>query len=989
METLETIENNVSILANHYRKYLHTISRFKNSLIQALESSGKLMQIHLWRSSSSPRAEMGIIASLTADIRTRVQHVSCYYALQFLHMNFRHLDILALGITSGTALTDVYRQFIMNVGRDFRTLTKAYLETLLDIYLPASNREDFIICSVGTRADQDDIDLGIITADGAEDEDMNRALQKITQHMLVYATPLHLHLSEHVGKQLYTTTIPEYTQLFEKQIQDFVIISELLNATKIIGGDALFERFQEEVIARFFYHPSRDIKYHEGFLRGILGDARALLVSPLGTDTISPKDDAIRIIKSIITAKKAIHGVQQVNAWEIIDALKQKEPHLASEYEQLFRATSFLEMFKFLLQLFIAQEETFRLDEVDKNQLALIAQKMGYKPIGTISAWDQLIIDYYRHVGEVRKLCDFLLEDATQHLSSVSLFVKMLRAAGPLEAGGGPKASLAQELIQTARFFTGVRYWEDVLNLLQSDTHLLNTFIDGFEKLEEETKADVIRAYMTWAQHSPITIMRLITIMGKKQENVIGDTVSRLMSLAFLQELEQLPYITERLCKIYSHYPQFIHEFLQILSEPHYEYLYRILARPVIDERFEQYQVQLKDLCEIHQWSSRYFLRFFSRVISHHPEHLNSLTSSSQLSEIAAGLLAMVDVLPGHTEKKRVLGDYYDLEFLRIGIGSMRGADLGTTNREFTEFCDNYMRKLFDVCSEEVGQESTAVLPSTDTFAIFAAGGHAREQAYDDDYDLIAIVDTEDRELIGYATRIITRMNREILKRGLLPHYRLGEILGGFVSPLSQIIDYLSSDDEESFIDLSQLLGARMIVGSSIMKSIFNEKILDRFVFSDKAFYINGMIHEIHGRQNVVEQCATESCNLKETRGGLRDIEAVALMLKAYLGIYAPLSQDFFPEISNRVPEVADELDVLNRSMYYLRTIRDLYRITVAVEDSILPDYLERVAPIFRESGRTQWGSSEQIMEQVQSTLRDSTGACDRVIDFLQSQIQQ
>ena len=50
-----------------------------------------------------------------------------------------------------------------------------------------------------------------------------------------------------------------------------------------------------------------------------------------------------------------------------------------------------------------------------------------------------------------------------------------------------------------------------------------------------------------------------------------------------------------------------------------------------------------------------------------------------------------------------------------------------------------------------------------------------------------------------------------------------------------------------------------------------------------------------HQSQNVYNE--EEVCNLKETRGGLRDIEAIALMLKAYFCITAPISHLFFREI--------------------------------------------------------------------------------------------
>jgi len=198
MNPFEILEKRVSSLGNHHQKYIHTIYRFKDSLIHSLESSGKMMQVHLWRSSFSPAEEMNTIASLSDDPRTKVQHLSCYYALQFLHMNFRNLDILELGITSGTSFSEDYYNFMIQVGEDFRELTRVYLENLINIYLAPENRPEFFVCSVGTRADQDDIDIGVITADNSDVANLNNAFQKITQHMLVYATPLQMYLSEQV-----------------------------------------------------------------------------------------------------------------------------------------------------------------------------------------------------------------------------------------------------------------------------------------------------------------------------------------------------------------------------------------------------------------------------------------------------------------------------------------------------------------------------------------------------------------------------------------------------------------------------------------------------------------------------------------------------------------------------------------------------------------------------------------------------------------------
>ena len=982
----DLLEKRVAHLGNHHQKYIHTILQHKDTLVAALESSGKIMQVHLWRSSFSPGNEMQIIARLSSDETTKVQHLSCYYALQFLHMNFRNLDILELDIASGGSLPDDYYNFMMQVGKDFRYLTTAYLENLIDVYIGPSERPEFFICSVGTRADQDDIDIGVVTADGSNTDSLNQAFLKITQNMLVFATPLHMYLSEHIGKKIYTTTFSEYKHLLNRQIQDVVIISELLNAKFILGNNDLFSRFQNEVISKYFYHKDRDIRFHEGFLRGILGEARALLIKPLGADAISPKEDVLRILKFILYAKKSILNIDEVNAWDIMNTLIRKEPRLSTHYQLLFKATSFLETFKFLLQMFVIQEDTFRLDEIDGAQLSVIADRMGYQSIGTVGAWDQLIIDYYRYVKEARKISDLLIDSISVHLSKISRFVGLM-SGRRTELTENYTGSLPVDFVHEARFFKGTKYWDDLLTILAEDKNILEAFVSGFEKLPEPQQEKVIKRYVEWAYFSPLTMLRFITIFTKNQWNDPGTTIAEKVNLTFLKYIGDLPYIAERFCLIYSYYPQYIHEYLQFFPEAHYEYLDHVLTKTIHDDRLKPFHDQLKDLSKIHQWSSQYFHRFLYRVIYTHPEYLKSLTNRNQLYKISSGLLAMVDRSPNIKQKKKFLADYYDLEFLRVGIGTMHGIELSVTNQEYSDFCDHYMKKLFDICTKEIDRDSKAEIPGSDTFAILFAGGRARGKAYDDDYDLIALVDTDDETVIKHATRVMAKMNREILKRGVLPHYRLGEILNGYVSPISKITTYLQSDGHEAFIDLSQLLGARMIIGSEVMRSVLYEKILYPFIFSNKSDYIRRMIDEVRNRQETAKNSEHTDWNVKETRGGLRDIEAVALMLKAYLGTEIPIMMDFFKDVRHFLPELDGHIDVITQSIYQLLTFRDLYWITVASEDSFHPDYLYRLARVFRQYGHPEWGETAPIIEALSQSLEASAKSCDAIISFLQSHI--
>jgi hypothetical protein len=978
MERLDLLQRRVAVLGNHYQKYLRIIELHKNLLIESLESSGKLMQVHLWQSSPSPLQEMKIVAGLSQDIKTRVQLISCYYVLQYLHMHFRNLDVLGLNLASNESQSQAYHNFMMRIGSDFRLLTKAYIENLLDIYLSKKNRPEFCICSVGTRADQDDIDIGIFTEEIPDLTEFTRAIRNINQNMLVFATPLHFYLSEHVGKEPYSSTIQEYDELLSKKIQDVVIISELLNARLITGSAKFFSKFKKRILSRYYYHPNENNLYHEGYLRGILGELRAMLLNQPQTDSVAPKYDSIRILKSFLYAKKAILNIKEVNAWEILDRLKHKEPNLKADYDLLNKAISFLELFKFMLQLFVIQEERFRIDELNKSQLTAIARRMGYKPIGMVSEWDQVLIDYYRYVREVRRICSVHLDNIAKHMTDISIFRQ-------LKIQEKKADNIHFRLIHRAKFFEGAKFWEDLIQILEEDEELIEIFLKDFEKLSSHGQKIVIGSYINWAQYSIITLTRFITIFGRYQESVLGYTFFFKLNQAYLIYIEKMPKTIEWLCLIFSHYPNFIHQYFQILPISHFTIINRILDKPVIVDHLKEKHIHLRELAYLHQRSSRYFHRFFYRIIFNHPEYLQALTDPSETYKVSSGLLAMVDMTNEPRRRKEIIGNYYDFEFLRIGIGTLKGVDLFTTNMQFTEFCDKYLSKLFDICSDEIAAEHTAQMPNTDTIAILAAGGHARGQAYEDDYDLIALADTENEEVIKYATRIISRMNRNILERGLLPHYRMGEVLNGFVNSIAKVVEYLDSEDDNTFIDLSQLLGARMIIGSDKMKDVINKKILKPLIYHKKEFYIKRMVQEVQDRHKNDDGCG-DRCNIKEAKGGIRDIEAVALMIKVYNGSHRSIDQRFFKHNIKKFPNLKNELLTLHDTAYFLRAVRNFYRITEAAEDDIQRDQLSNISElVYKNSIKRKL--SKNLFKDINSSLQSSASAIDKIIRYLEKQV--
>jgi len=89
---------------------------------------------------------------------------------------------------------------------------------------------------------------------------------------------------------------------------------------------------------------------------------------------ICPKDDSLRMIKAALYAAKTIHQLRQVNAWAICETLETRDPRRKGLYQDLKDSLTLLEIFRYLYQLMIAQEEEINLDNPHiRDNLGLIA----------------------------------------------------------------------------------------------------------------------------------------------------------------------------------------------------------------------------------------------------------------------------------------------------------------------------------------------------------------------------------------------------------------------------------------------------------------------------------------------------------------------------------------------------------------------------------------------------------------------------------------
>lgn len=978
-QTYTRLKERVKQLGNHHQKYLRTIDRYLDALIGRLEDAGKMEEVHLWKGSPRLEAEMDVVISVGNSLDEKLAYLACYYSLQMLHLNLRSIDVLMLNVTATADRTQNYKQFMLLTGAEFRNLTAAYMRKVLDLISPAVPLPEFTLLSVGSLAHQDDIDVGVIDDGSPGRQTLNVIIGKLRREMFKWATELHFYLSEHLGTQFYTASIPEYKMLLEAAIQDFVIISEMLNATPILGSQRLFDQFEQEIIYRYHYHSYRDAKFHEGYLRGILGEIRSLLLRQVTENKLTPKDDALRMVSSLILAGKTIFQIYRGNRWEVLEMLARKDSARREVYRELEEVLTFLEILRHLYQLFVGLEEDIYLDDQGTiEQMELVARVMGYQNVGAISAWDHLLIHYYEHVDKAKRITARLIADVTDHLKAISKFSIMTKSAWYPAPYRSYPGNLAIDFLRESNFFRGARFWDDILESLEAEgSHVLENFIDDLQQLRVRHQYFVISRYARAARNAIYAMISFLIVLSRNKHKLQIAQLCDAFNQEFLTNLASCEDCVMRLTRVFHQYPQVINTYLTTLKPALQRQFAALLDRELWEPEQQKSKQLLVRLCEIHCNTSHYFKRFFMRVVSQYPIYIQYLADPATLAQISKGMVGRIDSLDSFEAKKKQLGDYHDLELMRLGLEVLQGAEIEKIDAEFIEFSDFYLEVLFDICKQAADEKLGREISLRDLMAIYAAGGYAREQAFDDDFDLIILLNEKDDPLREHCNRIVRMMNNEIVKRGIMPHYRFADHFGHYVTLVDDLDEYFSKEKRETFIDKSQVLGARMIVGSRKFRREFEQRIIQPHIFDKYEQYRSDMITEMRSRQ---QDRRNNPLNIKECQGGLRDIEVLLLIYKARYRLAEPINRKLMKTICEVNAKHHEDLYVLNRNFNFLKRLRDLYRLTVFAGNDLNLEHLGPAATIMGYQSDQQGSAVDKLAQDYYRCTQETSQIVDRLL---------
>jgi UTP:GlnB (protein PII) uridylyltransferase len=177
---------------------------------------------------------------------------------------------------------------------------------------------------------------------------------------------------------------------------------------------------------------------------------------------------------------------------------------------------------------------------------------------------------------------------------------------------------------------------------------------------------------------------------------------------------------------------------------------------------------------------------------------------------------------------------------------------------------------------------------------------------------------------------------------------------------------------------MSQLLGARMIVGSAHFKTAFEKEIIYQYIFKRKLDFIRSLSREIRSRHDYHFDATV--FDIKESPGGLRDLENFLFILKAQYSIVEPISPKLFKLLSGCLSTHLNTLDDLKQNYYFLKHVRDLYRLRVSDHDELQLKYLDDVIEPLNKSRGTNFQNAEELHKAILNAMHKNVQRFQKIL---------
>jgi hypothetical protein len=683
-------------------------------------------------------------------------------------------------------------------------------------------------------------------------------------------------------------------------------------------------------------------------------------------------------------------NISEVNPWRILAVIRKQYPHFKSEFRVLEKSLNFLEIFRYIYQQLVVQEELISTtDELCKENLQQVALRFHFENIGPHLARYQLLQEYTKAIQAFRKVLPVFIEDLTNHLQQYTIFNQVLDPQTP-------ELSTFKNMLAQLDFFQTVHFWDDFFSLLGERVPDFNkNLFRDLNNMSPEQRFQCMKQLSEWTGNQPEFIFNFCLTFS--QATSFGDIYQfNNLTQYYITRYQEDPDFLQNLITLFQKKPSLICRIVQICSTRTLDRLHKIVYQKTLRGKRSFYQKNLAELIGLTNSCSYYFKRFITNIYNHFPGYSCFIQDPQMFHKEQRKVFKHLRFVQSFDKKKKLLGHYYDLNFFGLGLETFKGLDVKTINHRFTHFVNEYIKHLFMVCLSEVstngtGSKGRIKIPSdmptsrllnsiSDKMVIYACGGNGREQAFDDDFDLIVLSD----ELSDLETEIVREtlalMNSEMIKRGTLPHFRFSQHFGEYISPFHGLIDLLKSEYSDNYIDMSQILECRPLVGSENLHQKMIEEVVKKLIFTMDHTYIAQMIREIAQRHGSTTFFKEKCANIKECTGGLRDIEMIVLIYKV---LYKQLETDPFKLIREFIStdrKFQSQWKTINNALLFLQKFRYVYRLTVAAEDQIYSDGLTDVVKRLHPEALSHSDPSEWLWNQFIFHRKETWGAMHHLI---------
>lgn len=956
--------------ANHTRKLLRASQRQRERLMAASEWSEGAAPLD-----AAPESPARAMRAIDKFARVHRENRTAMFGAYFAHHYLR---------TQAVTARDLLREsFNTDPGHRLRTCHRVYVEAestrrdwiaaLLDLSISAAapdlSKRDFVAFNVGALTDHEDVDLAIVVRSIEARDALARGFSLVAKTFLRYASKVQLFLTEQFSTPRTGALLDEYAELLERPTRSVVSVMQLLGSQFLCGDKALARSLDDRVIINYYAGQGRPIA-HEGFLRSVMQELRYYLAPPMVPGVLAPKREIYVPTKLATSALRVIHGVHDPLPSQALAHMAQVDVANADTYTKLADAFVQNEILRMLMSLYVFQADEFDLSDEDiRSASRRVALLLGLGASARRSAEGRLMGAYTEIRLRALECVAKLTEQIDTHLLRVSTFRQIVEKDRALAAGSDENFVLG--LLSALENYKGSVFWDEVVELIAQSRVTAERFTADFTRIPEAHRPAIARRYVDMMAEDAAALIEFLVYVAQRDLQVgaeAPDATAPWMWSAMMAHLESSEVALERLTQ-------------RLDTEATTDALYRLAIayspREIakLADTIEAADTSTRGARVVRALRSVILLayhranavgRICTRVLARTPEFLARLGDARRLKDLASEINQQAAHEQRPLQQIELLGDAFDVAVLRAALIAVLEGAPAARDEEFTGAVDIYVRELFKACFREVRQRSPMFQnyrPGS-RIAVYATGGYGRGEAFGGDWDYLAVVDQDDRGLKKFFGKVLQRVSGAMSRRGLHPHNRFTDHFNAYVVSLPELVDYFRSRSSETFIDEAEILEARFFLGDPQVARRYNDEVRDLVSKRNGEAFVRDILAELDDRRTALPN----ALNLKLGAGGLREIHLLWLAIRIIADLPGPLVPELLGKAADTLPECRSDLRFLMLANADLRRARDLYRLVVAFDDSMVPEEIveiaKNLAPLRLAGVRGDYGQElERLMQ--------------------------